>query len=426
MQTNTSDESVPKDSPNTTTVTIQTPSSQDQPLEIPKGANPLKQLPSESQKQNWKRLTSGLRKRQADLKNHLNTLKGIIKTKTLKPSKPTIWFRIYMFLLVIWKWLSPKREKCACMETEKNRTETIYKDMTDQEKIHVKSLLLDLGYAFSLYSVPCHRLEEALKSIATYYGVEAYYHISKTELFIRFGGRVNDPSNTVHFVSIKTSSINLSKLCLLDDIASDIAKGACSCEDAKKRIHSVIFMKPEKPWLQILKILIAFTIRSASFMVIVNGSWAEIVSSGVAGLFVGILFLISLKIQVFKKFFSMLAVVISMVTGALGLLAFGSLARVNIVSVSLAVMLFLIPTLDFTVSMSELASNFIPAGTMRLLGGIVVVMQIGFGMMLSYKLVALIPQGQYVVPEVQPFDFWISLLVVPISALCRKTLWFID
>lgn len=50
--------------------------------------------------------------------------------------------------------------------------QVLYRDMEKSEKDAVRSLIIDLGYALSVYGVPAHRLEDHLTRVATYFGLD--------------------------------------------------------------------------------------------------------------------------------------------------------------------------------------------------------------------------------------------------------------
>lgn len=116
--------------------------------------------------------------------------------------------------------------------------------------------------------------------ISAFFGLTSTVFAIPTGLFFSFDGK-----GETTLVRINSSSLDLEKICLVDDVADDISRGKCSIDAAKDRIDKLLQPTSVHPILTLL----AFFICSGGIAVFFDCFWTEIVGSFIAGLLVGIM-----------------------------------------------------------------------------------------------------------------------------------------
>jgi uncharacterized membrane protein YjjP (DUF1212 family) len=281
----------------------------------------------------------------------------------------------------------------------------------------VQATIIDLGYALSIYGIPAHRLEYHLALISSYYSLNCTSYCTPTGLWITFGNYVDDPDASTHFVKIRSSAFNLSKLCLLDDIAERISKGNCTIKDARKMIKKVIEMQPI--YSHFMFIIFSCFIQAGMFSIFFAANWGEILASFIAGLFVGILTVVSSKFESFAQVNTVLCAILAGLVGVVFRIMLSSLIPISAFVVSLSGVISLLPGLTFTLAIAELSTRNLLSGSTRLISAFVTTIQISFGVLVSDRLSNFLPQV-IDLPEVKERHLYhpsILAAIIPVVAI---------
>jgi len=299
--------------------------------------------------------------------------------------------------------------------TQRFKKNKIY-DVRREDINDAKAIIKDIGYALSIYGVPSHRLEYYCSLIASFYGLMCTAFSVPTGLFFCFGN-YDEPDTTTYIIKITSSSFNLSKLCMLDDIAERIARGQCTITYARNKIKEIINMRPIYNHFM-LTILSCF-IQSGMFSIFFSANMAEILASFIAGLAVGILTVISNNFESLSQVNGILSGIIAGIIGIVFKIAFASYYHVSVFIVALNGVISLLPGLTFTVSIAELSARQLLSGSSRLMLAIVTVLQLCFGVLISDRMSRFIKSIEAFVSipdqtQRMPPHPWLLALVIPI------------
>lgn len=124
-----------------------------------------------------------------------------------------------------------------------------YRKMSPEDQRDVRLLVIDFGYAMSIYGIPSHRLETNLSAVSNYYGVTGNFFCTPTGIWYNFGSIMDDDlsvpdssqPNYAFFVRVNAGAINLSKFAELDRLALHISSGRITdIQSARKKIRKIV------------------------------------------------------------------------------------------------------------------------------------------------------------------------------------------
>ena len=220
--------------------------------------------------------------------------------------------RTGQLLFRLFGWCLPARFRKQEFQTIATKADIQYGDMTDSQKRNLREFLLDIGYALSVYGVPAHRLEFHLSLISTFFGLEGSFFSTPTGLFASFGDKPNNRADhNVQFVRINSTTFDLYKLCLLDDIADDVSRGLITIDEANVRIDAVLQSRNSNPLMDMISGLLC----CGCFAIFFGANLPEIVAAFIAGFVVGLISLLSGKWEIIGRFNNLLSALASWLVG---------------------------------------------------------------------------------------------------------------
>lgn len=265
-------------------------------------------------------------------------------------------------------------------------------------------LLTELASALAAYGAPAHRLEEAVSALAGRLGVAARFFAMPTAVFVTFE-EADGPRTTL--LEVKSSDVDLSRLVALDRVLNDVWDGSCSVGDGVARIRQIV-EAPDR-FAAAIPIL-CFAIVSGSAARFFGGGLQEIGAAATIGVLVGILCDLARRKREYARVLEFVAGMLA----ALVAMGIGSVTSLNVQTVALGGVIFLVPGLTLTMAVTELSTRNLVAGTARLVGALTILVSIGFGVAIGRRigeLAGLAPTGTgNTLPE---WTIWPALLIVP-------------
>ncbi len=238
-------------------------------------------------------------------------------------------------------------------------------------------LCLELGRAFQAFGIPAHRFEDALARIAARLGLEGQFFALPTAFFASLG---KDGHQWTFIQRSPSGDVNLSKLSDLQETTDALIEGQLSTADARTRVQEIL-AAPDR-WAPLPTVL-CFGLGSAPAAMFFGGGWREMGLTAVLGSLVGLT-----AVLLGRK--AGLARLVYPVAGTMvGFLALAAAYRFPHVSpqvLTLAGLIVLLPGLRLVVSMNELATGNLVAGTARLVDTAMTFLSLGFGVALGQRL----------------------------------------
>jgi uncharacterized membrane protein YjjP (DUF1212 family) len=267
------------------------------------------------------------------------------------------------------------------------------------------TFVLALGEALHIYGTPAHRLEDALGAVSERFGLRGQFFSTPTSITAAFGA---PGAQSTHLLRVQPGAIDLRRLAEVDEIANRVIRGEQEIEAGLVEIEALgraPRLYPE--WL----VLVASALISATTARFFQGSWREIVLAGVIGLIVGAM---SLRAQRAKQEIWVLepvAACLASLVAAVGALMIGP---TSIPLATAAGLISLLPGFMLTIAMTELATRNLVSGTARLMGALLILVELGFGVALGQQLAQLLTVAPPP-PGSGPMWAWTELVALPIA-----------
>ena len=257
------------------------------------------------------------------------------------------------------------------------KSKELYKDnFTD----YLLCLAMDVGEGMLESGGEVARVERTIEMICRAYGaihVEVFSIISVINATIR----MPDGSYSSQMRRVKSSSNDLYRLELYNEISRTICSETPSLADFDKRLHSLKGKRAYPSWM----ILPASALAAASFAVFFGGGWLECVFAAFVGVVLGVIDLtLSNRLNDLAKI-----VISAFVAGLLSTLASVILTGVNSGEIMIGTIMLLVPGVAFGTALRDLLCGDIIAGSLKTVQAILSALMIAFGYLLSMLVFAL-------------------------------------
>lgn len=269
------------------------------------------------------------------------------------------------------------------------------------------SFVLRLGRSLHTSGYAANRLEEALELTCDRLGLQAQIFSMPTSIMVSFGPQ--DDQRTF-LIRVEPGESNLGKLAQTDEVTREVLSGQLTPLEGSRRLEAIELAPPRYPvWLTTA----AFAIASGSSARFLGGGWHEMAAGLGIGLAIGLLSLVTSRIAGLNRVFEPVAALTASLLAA-GLAWAGF--PISVFIATLAGVIVLIPGLMLTTAMTEISTRHLASGTARLMGAIVLLLGITFGIALGSKLGVLV-LGKIVSTRIVPLPEWTLFVAVFVSAL---------
>lgn len=286
------------------------------------------------------------------------------------------------------------------------------------------SFILRLGRALHLHGYPAYRLEELLARTSARLGLSAQFFSTPTSIYCGFGELERQRT---FLIRIEPGDVNLGKLVELDQVICQVVNSHLTPDDGSKRIEAISRARsPYGPFIRI----VSYSLASAASARIIGGGSKEIAVSAVIGVLIGLLHLLSGRVN-------SLSFVVTPGAAFLASLCSGLLSQqfgpYSVFNATLAGLIVLLPGLTLTMAMAELSTRNLVSGVSRLSAALVVLIGMGFGVDVGSRLAIVLAGSPRIAnPVMLPaWTEWIALLVLPLTftvllrAHLRDSVWII-
>ncbi len=228
---------------------------------------------------------------------------------------------------------------------------------------------LRLGRALHRHGAPSHRLEQVLTTLSNSFKIDGQFFTTPTAMFASF----ELPNERMaHLQRVHSSSIDLNKLCLLDDLFNRAADHLISPSDGLLELDQI--NQVGAPYGKVFTVL-CFALSSAAAARFFDGGLLEIQLALMCGLALGLLSLIADKAEPIQRTFAVLAPAIVAAVAGFGASFIGASADIA----TLAGLIVLVPGFTVTIAATELAMGHLVSGTARMAGGIMALLMMTAG-----------------------------------------------
>ncbi len=237
--------------------------------------------------------------------------------------------------------------------------------------------LVELARALGTYGTSSNRLEEVTAVCAAELGLRAQTFSTPTSVFVSVE---SDDNLATYLARVTPGEVNINKLMQIDRLFNLVIAEKLTPQEGIAQIKEVVNESPLYPmWLTVL----CYGLVSGCVGAFLGGGFQEMIASGAIGLVIGVL----VHFTGSKRELSRLMEFLSGLSAALiaGLFSIPFVGYMPAIS-AIAGIIVLLPGLTLTVAMVELATKHVVSGSARLIGAIMVLLVIGFGVVIGQGL----------------------------------------
>ena len=240
------------------------------------------------------------------------------------------------------------------------------------------ALTLNLGRALQEFGVSAQTLENALGRLAHHLGLEGAVYATPTGFLASFQ-KVGGPSKT-YLIRTGSYGANLAKLAETEALVDRVIDDSLGVDEALRQLEQISRRGPRfGPVIQVG----AYANAAMGMAVVFGGGWREALLSSLIGAMVGL----AAQLLEQKRTQLSLAPLVGGILSSLGGIVLGNLVPAASHSIIiLSGFIVLVPGLGLLVSMQELGTGNLVAGSSRLVGTGFVLMLLAFGVAIGQRL----------------------------------------
>lgn len=265
--------------------------------------------------------------------------------------------------------------------------------------------ILRFGKALHSAGSPAHTLEATMLDMCQLLGIRGSFISQPTAILSSFS---SGEEEVTKIERVEPMGVNLGKLSHLDQVARQVIRHQMSYEEGFERLEEIL---NARDGFGKRMHLVYFLFSAAGFMVLFGGTWADLVAAMTVGLLMGVISIVKPLGLVGQLFEAIVAVVASLTTGLLAKL----FPELNVGVVILSSLIIFMPGLFITIAIAEIATNNLVSGTARLVGGVMILLKLTFGVFIGSKMATWF--------HFPPLDLhlgtipqWVTYLTLPVTA----------
>lgn len=267
--------------------------------------------------------------------------------------------------------------------------------------------ILKFGRALHTVGSPAHTLEGTLQDICQLFGIKGNVVSLPTAIFSSFSYEDEEITKIERVVPM---GVNLGKLSKVDLVAREVINGRMTYEEGSESLDSIL--SGPDPYGRRMRVM-CFLFSAAGFMVLFGGTWGDFFGTIAVGLLVGIFSLLQVQsIGLIAQLFEAIAAIVA--AFATFLLA-KIIPEINIGVVIISSLIIFMPGLFITLAIAEIATQNLTSGTSRLMGGIMILLKLTFGVFIGAKVASYFKLPSFEV-NFSLIPAWVSFLTLPITA----------
>ncbi len=268
-----------------------------------------------------------------------------------------------------------------------------------------------MGVSLHRYGTSAGRLEESLVALTDHLGMVGEFFSTPTYLAMAFNykGEDNNSEQINRHIRVLPGETDLAKLQIIDQIANEIFHNNIELAEAIQKLEDIDSIKTTYPKILII---LAYALVSFSLSTILKGGIVETSLATMLGMVVGITATFKKNSPKIKEVFEFL---VSFLTVFGCYVAHGFGLDFNSQIVIVASIIVIVPGLDITIAMNELATKNLASGTARLMGALVDLAKLSFGIVIGAEVAKLIYPPLPILAAT-PSNQWFLVLAIVVAS----------
>lgn len=268
------------------------------------------------------------------------------------------------------------------------------------------NFIVKFGRALHAVGSPAHTLEGTLQEMSLMMGIKGTFLSLPTSIHSYFS---NGEEEVTRIERVEPMGVNLGKLSQVDLVSQEVVGNRISFEDAVTKLDQI--MMSEDPYGKRIRI-IYFVLSVAGFQILFGGTWGDLIASLTVGLLLGFISLARPIGLVSQMFESIVAIVAAFVTYLLA----KWIPNLNVGVIILSSLIIFMPGLYITIAISEIATQNLVSGTARLMGGVMILLKLTFGVFIGSKLASWFHFTELEI-DFHQIPVWVTFVTLPITSL---------
>jgi len=242
---------------------------------------------------------------------------------------------------------------------------------------HRAVFLAMLAEALASYGMATHELEEAVLRCAGRLNVEARLSATPTTILLMIGP---EDSERTRLITPAAAGTNLTRLAQLSSIARRVEAGQTAARDGIEEIRAALATARRA---SLPADALGSAAVAAAVLVLLGAPRPDLAAGAAVGAIVALTLHVCARSRRLTRLQDFAAAAIAAAAAALIARAAGP---IDVFPVTLAGLLPLLPGLSLTIAMAEVAAGSLVAGASRLVGALTVMLSLGFGVAIGYRL----------------------------------------
>ena len=247
------------------------------------------------------------------------------------------------------------------------------------------NFVAELSRRLHAYGTTAQRIEGAVAGVARRLGLDCEVWSNPTGLILSFADPVRGQHNGItRVIRLEPGEQNLGRLAATDAIAEDVLAGRLDPADGLAALMAL-----DRPPSRRAQGLAAFSfgLSAASVAALLGAGWADVATSGVIGLVIGVMYVLAAgRPRLSEALEAIAALVATLLAAAVATW----IAPLSLKTVIVASLIVLMPGLMLTNAVSELSSQQLVSGTARFAGALMILMKLTFGTVAAMQVVGLL------------------------------------
>lgn len=269
--------------------------------------------------------------------------------------------------------------------------------------------ILKFGRALHTVGSPAHTLEGTLQDMCQLFGLKGNIVSLPTAIFSSFS--YGDEEIT-KIERVSPMGVNLGKLSKVDLVAREVINGRMTYEEGSDSLDKIL-TSPD-PHGRRIKVM-CFLFSAAGFLILFGGNWGDFIASVLIGSTIGTISLFQ-PVQSIGLVAQMFETVVAIVAAFCAYLLVQMIPSLSVGVIILSSLIIFMPGFLITMALAEIATQNLTSGTSRLMGGIMILLKLTFGVFIGAKLASYIHLPSFQI-DFDKIPDWVTIFSLPITAL---------
>lgn len=257
---------------------------------------------------------------------------------------------------------------------------------------HEAPLKIRMGFVVELarrlheYGTAAPRLEDVINLVSARLGLSCNVLSTPTSIVMSFSDLTSDEdlAEITQVVRIDPGSVDLKRLCQVDEIADQVIDGRLDLAAGRRKLRE--FRLSERSANGATAVA-AYAISAAAIAAVLHVGWIGVATAALIGALIGVVYIVSLKRPNVANASEAIS---ALVATFIATLVAAYVAPIAVRSVIIASLIVLMPGMTLTTAVRELSSQHLISGTARTMGAVATLLKLAFGALAASQLCALV------------------------------------